>query len=98
MFDINISKTRVLNWFGHQVRSVQQEKSKSDTFKELGMTGAIWIRDWSQKYLPTRNHEAMSEYFGKTGISGHIDVFLRKRIVMKVTKQLKNRHMLLLPT
>lgn len=60
------------------MRSVQQEKSKADVFKNLPKNKAILIRDWSQKYLPQKNHEPMSEYFGKTGISLHVDVFLTK--------------------
>lgn len=77
-FDFEIGKTRILNWMGHQVRSKQQEKAKTDTFNKMKSDEAILIRDWAQKFLPQKNHEAMSDYFAKSGISAHVDCFFTK--------------------
>lgn len=36
---------------------------------------ALLIRDWAQKITEKRHLEAQSQYFGKKGMSVHIDVF-----------------------
>ena len=40
---------------------------------------AFWLKDFIQKVLPIKLKEGQKEYFGKKGMSLHIDVFFAKQ-------------------
>lgn len=89
MNDIAIHRSAVIEWFTHNVRAFQQNKSKEDAMKLVDETTAFILRDWSMKYLPQRFREGMRSWFGKKGLSNHVTVcqFLKngrmfKRIYM----------------
>ena len=63
----------------YQVRDAQQKKAKSDVFNDLDKSSAFWLRDFAQKVLPVKFREGQREYFGKRGISLHVDVFFVKK-------------------
>ena len=46
----------------------------------------LWLRDWAQKVLPQSFREAQKDYFGKKGMSLHIDVFLKSSEAGKMQK------------
>jgi hypothetical protein len=50
--------------------------SKSEVFELLSETKGLWIRDFCQKVLPMRFRERQCDYFGKKGMTLHIDVIL----------------------
>lgn len=77
-FDFHVSQERLKNWMAHNLRGYQQNLSKSLGFSSMSETTFLWIRDWSQKVLPMRFRECQAEYFGKKGMSVHVDVFFRK--------------------
>ena len=62
----------------HIVGSVQQEKAKVHAMQLLSATTGFWISDWAQKVLPSKYREGQKEYFGKKGMSLHVDVLFQK--------------------
>lgn len=78
MYDVNMAKSSILEWMAHILRGVQQEKAKAHAMQSLSTTTGFWISDWAQKILPLRYREGQKEYFGKKGMSLHVDVLFQK--------------------
>ena len=78
MYNVNIAKSNIFEWMAHIVRSVQQEKAKVQAMQLLSATTGFWISDWAQKVLPLKYQEGQKEYFGKKGMSLHVDVLSKK--------------------
>lgn len=53
-YDIYNAENVIMDWQKHIVRGVQQTKARTDAFANLDQTSAIWIRDYAQKFLPTK--------------------------------------------
>jgi hypothetical protein len=68
----------VMAWKAHIIRGVQQETAKWEALQDLAENPdlLIIISDWSMKWLPSQHLEKQSEWFGKRGISIHVDVIL----------------------
>ena len=79
IYDVNASINAIFAYMNHQIRDVQQRRAKSYCFNHLGHETAFWLKDFAQKLLPMRFREGQREYFGKKGMSIHIDVFFRKQ-------------------
>ena len=47
--------------------------------ENLGDNGIFWIKDWSQEILPRKFREPQQGYFGKKGMSQHVDVIYMKK-------------------
>lgn len=62
----------------HTIRDVQQNKAKIFAVSELSFKTALWIKDWAQKIIPVKFRESQKDYFGKKGMSLHIDVLIFK--------------------
>ena len=78
MYDVNTAKSNIFEWMTHIVRSVQQEKAKVHAMQLLSATTGFWISDWAQKVLHLKYREGQKEYFGKKGMSLHVDVLFQK--------------------
>ena len=65
-------------WKAHQLRSIQQDKARTDILRELGSNEVMITQDWAMKFLPQKYRETQSDWFGKRGISWHISVVVRK--------------------
>lgn len=52
--EIANAEIKISDWQKHIIRGVQQSKARSEAFKNLCSTWAIWIRDFAQKYLPSK--------------------------------------------
>ena len=63
----------------HIIRDCQQEKAKQDLLEHLGNSYIFWIKDWSQTFLPQKCREPQQDYFGKKGMSQHVDVIYLKQ-------------------
>ena len=79
MYDINIPTKDILEYIKHLACDVQQRKVKAYAFKNLNEETVFWLRSYCQKVIPMRFHEGQKEYFGKKGLSLHVDVFLMKK-------------------
>ena len=73
-YDLNLSVESIKNWIQHISRSVQQNKEYA--MNNLDLKTGLWLSDWSQKILPVAYREGQKEYFGKKGMSMHIDCLL----------------------
>ena len=78
LYDANAAKENIMRWTQHIIRHVQQNKAKIDAIELLSDTTGLWIRDYCQKVLPLPFRESQSSYFGKKGMTVHVDVFLTK--------------------
>jgi len=72
--DFNTAKTDILSWMFHIIRGVQQDKSKQFVMSQLDSKSGLLLSDWAMKVLPQSHREKMDEWFGKKGISLHVDV------------------------
>ena len=73
--DVNFTINSILDYMKHQMRDYQQRKAKTFCFDNLNEKTGFWLKDFAQKVLPVRYREGQREYFGKKGMSLHIDVF-----------------------
>ena len=61
------------------MRDAQQKKAKIDAFKLLDKETGFWLKDFCQKILPAKFREGQKQYFGKKGMSLHVDIFFLKK-------------------
>jgi hypothetical protein len=54
VYEVVNAEMKIMNWMKHIIRGVQQSKAREDSFTSLQSTTAIWIRDFAQKYNPTK--------------------------------------------
>ena len=79
IYDVNNAIKCIVEYMKHQVHDTQQKKAKSDVFNDLDESSAFGLWDFAQKVLPVTFSEGQHEYFGKRGMSLHVDVFCQKR-------------------
>ena len=76
LYDVNSSIESIYTWIKHILRSVQQNKAREHAMNNLDLETGLWLSDWAQKILPVAFREGQKEYFGKKGMSMHIDCFI----------------------
>jgi uncharacterized C2H2 Zn-finger protein len=74
LYDVEQASENIFGWMKHIVRGIQQEKGKITALQSMTVKSGIVLSDWAMKVLPMRFHEKMEEWFGKRGMSLHIDV------------------------
>ena len=77
-YDFNVAVADVEAYIKHQIRDAQQKLAKLDAFQKLDEKTGFWLKDFCQKILPAKYREGQKEYFGKKGMSLHVDVFFLK--------------------
>ena len=78
LYEVVTGSEEILEWQRHILRGVQQELGKKALLDKIGPTTCYWLKDWGMKYIPLRYRESTKDWFGKRGISNHIDcVFLQ---------------------
>ena len=60
-------------------RDGQQKKAKQEAFQKLDAHTGFWLKNFCQKDLPVRFREGQREYFGKMGMSLHVDILFLKK-------------------
>jgi hypothetical protein len=75
LYDCMQATDHINEWQRHIVRGFQQNLAKQDIANNLEEDSAIWLCDWGIKILPMKYREKMEDWFGKRGISFHIDCF-----------------------
>ena len=78
-YDIDIAIRDIYEYIKHLMRDAQQKKAKIDAFKMLDNETGFWLKDFCQKILPAKFREGQKEYFGKKGMSLHVDIFFLKK-------------------
>ncbi len=53
-WDVANCKQKIFEWKKHILRGVQQSKARSEKFRELEPSSALWIRDYAQKVNPSK--------------------------------------------
>lgn len=78
LYDYENAKKEILKYMAHILRSAQQYKAKTEAMHTIrnDPQAAFLVRDWSQKVLEKKFREGQNSYFGKMGMSVHIDVFM----------------------
>ncbi|CAB4033229.1 Chromatin modification-related YNG2, partial [Paramuricea clavata] len=61
----------------HQLRSIQQDKARTDILAKLGENSILSTQDWAMKFLQQKYRETQTDWFGKRGISWYISVVVR---------------------
>ena len=79
MYVQNNYEEDVTLYLKHIIQDCQQEKAKRDTLQNLGDKDIFWIKDWLLKILPRKFREPQQDYFGKKGMSQHVDVIYMKK-------------------
>ncbi|XP_078338287.1 uncharacterized protein LOC111121882 isoform X2 [Crassostrea virginica] len=67
------------DWKKHILRSVNQDKARSDICEDLKDDEVLIERDWAMKFLPLFYRESQSKWFGKRGLNWHIAVGTYKK-------------------
>ena len=78
VYDMEQAVAAVFEYVQHQMRDSQQKKAKTTCLDDMNDVSAFWLRDFAQKILPMKYREGQREYFGKKGMSLHIDIFFKK--------------------
>ena len=82
VYDVKKKTGDIVEYMKHLMRDAQQMKAKSTANLVLDNNTALWLKDYAQKVLPEKHCEGSKEYFGKKGMSVHIDVLLTKNMLL----------------
>lgn len=63
LHEIGLAETKIYEWQRHVMRGVQQSKARCAALDELENSDALWIRDFAQKYNPTKVHKLFLNFF-----------------------------------
>lgn len=69
-------------WKSHQLRSLRQDKSRTDMIDALDETTVLITEDWTMKFLPEKYRETQTDWFVKRGTSWHISVVTIRTIAV----------------
>ena len=61
-------------WIKHILRTVNQDRARSDIISSLKEYEVLLERDWAMKFIPMLYREPQSKWFGKRGLNWHISV------------------------
>lgn len=78
LYCYNQAAQAIESWKSHLLRSVQQDKARTDILQRLDESSVLITQDWAMKFLPQKYRETQADWFGKRGISWHISVVVRK--------------------
>ena len=78
-YTYHMAEEAIQSWKAHQLRSVRQDRARTDILDTLDDSSVLITQDWAMKFLPQKYRESQSDWFGKRGISWHISVAARKK-------------------
>lgn len=73
-YTYHMAEEAIRSWKAHQLRSVRQDRARTDILDILDDSSVLITQDWAMKFLPQKDRESQSDWFGKRGISWHISV------------------------
>lgn len=65
-------------WKAHLLRSLNQNQARLEIIDGLDETSVLLVEEWVMKFLPRKYRESQTDWFGKSGLSWHITVAIRK--------------------
>ena len=78
LYDVNVAIGNIRAYKQHQIRDAQQKLAKVTVFQNLDEVTGFWLKDYYQKVLPAKYREGQKEYFGKKGMTLHVDILFLK--------------------
>ena len=72
--DFQRSRTKVMEWKCHVLRTVNQETAKKDILSNMGSEEVLIVMDWAMKFIPWFDREKQSDYYGKKGINWNVSI------------------------
>ena len=73
-YDIKNAIEDIKFYVNHLIWNVQQNKAKAFAFDSLDEASCFWLKDYCQKILPMKFCEGPIDYFGKKGMTLHVDI------------------------
>ena len=71
-FTVMKAKKHILAWKAHLLRSINQDEARLDIIEALNETSVFLVQDWAMKFIPRKFRESQKDWFGKKGLSWHI--------------------------
>ena len=86
-YDIKTAIQDIKLYVNHLIQDVQQKKAKAFAFDSLDEASCFWLKDYCQKILPVKFCEGQTDYFGKKGMTLHVDIiFTIVNMMQKITQ------------
>ena len=79
IYDVSVAIEDIETYIKHQVHYAQQKLAKVLAFQSTDEETAFWLKEYCQNVLPTKYCEGQKEYFGKKGMSLHVDILCMKK-------------------
>ena len=76
LYEAKVAISSILEWMKHIVRGVHTQETKVNVLSNKDEESAWVVGDWMTKIPPQQYREKMEDWFGKWGISGHVNCFL----------------------
>ena len=78
--DAELSTKAIRAWLGHQVSTLQQDKSRQDVLDSLTHEDVLITMDFAMKWLPAKHRDTTKNWFGLRGLSWHISCAITKSV------------------
>nr|XP_022331330.1 uncharacterized protein LOC111129325 [Crassostrea virginica] len=76
--DIETAEGKIIEWKSHILRTINQDKARTQTLHDLQTGDILLIMDWAMKFLPLAFREKQSDWYGQKGINWHVSVCIYK--------------------
>ena len=86
-YDIKTAIEDIKVYVNHLIRNVSQKNTKAFVFDSLDEASCLWLKDYCQKILPMKFDEGQINYFGKKGMTLHVDIIVTM-VNMKLQKNI----------
>lgn len=71
---IQQSVLAIREWWSHSLRTVNQDRARTDILEKMSTNEILLEADWAMKLLPMWYREPMSKFFAAKGICWHVSV------------------------
>ena len=86
-YDIKTAIVDIKVYVNHLISNVSQKNTKAFVFDSLDEASCLWLKDYCQKILPMKFDEGQINYFGKKGMTLHVDIIVTM-VNMKLQKNI----------
>ena len=76
--DIKTAEGKIIEWKSHILRTINQDKARTQTLHDLQTGDILLIMDWAMKFLPLAFREKQRDWYGQKGINWHVSVCIYK--------------------